>query len=173
VKVVECCAFTGHRPQNLPFGFREASLECTALKQCLREQIIALTELGVTHYISGMAIGVDMYAAEIVLELKAVYPKLTLECAFLCETQAVKWSEPLRERYYNIAAQCDQETLLQTHYTAGCMQRRNQYMVDQSDFLLAVWNGRPSGTGKTVLYAQSKGRPIWCIDPKTLQVTHM
>jgi uncharacterized phage-like protein YoqJ len=173
VNVVKCCAFTGHRPQSLPFGFREAAPECTALKQCLREQIITLAELGVTHYISGMAIGVDMYAAEIVLELKAVYPKLTLECAFPCETQAVKWSEPLRERYYNIAAQCDQETLLQTHYTAGCMQRRNRYMVDQSDLLLAVWNGRPSGTGKTVLYAQSKGHSIWCIDPQTLQVTHM
>ena len=27
------CAFTGHRPQKLPFGFNEADERCTALKK--------------------------------------------------------------------------------------------------------------------------------------------
>ena len=53
-----------------------------------------------------MAIGIDMYAAEIVLDLKKSYPGITLESAIPCETQPVKWSEALRERYYTIAARC-------------------------------------------------------------------
>ena len=68
------CAFTGHRPQNLPFRFNENDDRCIALKQKLRDCIVQLIEQeGVRHFISGMAIGVDMYAAEIVLELKAEY----------------------------------------------------------------------------------------------------
>lgn len=91
------CAFTGHRPQNLPFRFNESDKRCIALKKQLRKLIVQLIEQhNVTHFISGMAIGVDMYAAEIVLDLKAKYPHITLESAIPCETQATKWSEPLR-----------------------------------------------------------------------------
>ncbi len=167
------CAFTGHRPQKLPFGFREADERCVALKQRLREQIINLIEEhGVTHFISGMAIGVDMYAAEIVLDLKSIYPEITLECAIPCETQAVKWTEKLRDRYFNIAARCDTETMLQHHYTADCMQRRNRYMVDHADYILAVWDGRPSGTGKTMAYARSTRKRVIVISPKTNTIYH-
>lgn len=106
------CAFTGHRPQNLPFRFNENDDRCIALKQKLRDCIVQLIEQeGVRHFLSGMAIGVDMYAAEIVLELKAEYPFITLEAAIPCETQAAKWSEPLRDRYYKIAELCDRETI--------------------------------------------------------------
>ena len=64
------CAFTGHRPQSLPFGFDESDKRCTSLKSVMRDQIVALIENeGVRHFITGMALGVDMYAAEIVLDL--------------------------------------------------------------------------------------------------------
>ena len=59
-KRMKTCAFTGHRPQNLPFGFNEEDERCINLKKTLREQIINLIENeGITHFISGMAIGVD------------------------------------------------------------------------------------------------------------------
>ena len=51
-------------------------------------------------YHSGMAQGVDMYAAEIVLELKKQDPQITLECAIPYERQAVRWPEALRNRYF-------------------------------------------------------------------------
>ena len=164
------CAFTGHRPQSLPFGFNESDERCVALKKTIRDEIIKLIEEeGVTHFISGMAIGVDMYAAEIVLGLKASYPGITLESAIPCESQAAKWTEALRDRYFDIASKCDKETLIQRHYTADCMHKRNRYMVDQADFVIAVWDGRPSGTGKTVQYAQNQGKSIRAISPKTLE----
>lgn len=163
------CCFTGHRPQSLPFGFNEQDERCVKLKRLLREEIERqITEEGVTHFISGMAIGVDMYAAEIVLNLKAKYPHITLESAIPCETQAVKWPSVLRERYYLIASKCDKETTIQRHYTADCMHRRNRYMVDCSDTVIAVWDGRPGGTGKTVAYAEAKGKIVILINPKML-----
>lgn len=165
------CAFTGHRPQSLPFGFNEVDERCIALKKLLREQIIQLIENeGVAHFISGMAIGVDMYAAEIVLGLKASYPGITLECAIPCETQAIKWTEEQRDRYFDIVSKCDKETLIQKHYTADCMHKRNQYMVDKADYIIAVWDGRPSGTGKTVQFAQRQGKPVIILNPKTMRL---
>ena len=166
------CAFTGHRPQSLPFGFDESDMRCTSLKSVMRDQIVVLIENeGVTHFITGMALGVDMYAAEIVLDLKSKYPHITLESAIPCETQAIKWSVASRERYYNIAAKCDKETMLQREYTPDCMDKRNRYMVDHADYILAVWNGCPSGTGNTVRYAHKKGKTIIVINPDSLDVT--
>lgn len=109
---MKTCAFTGHRPQHLPFGMNENDERCTDLKETLKEQIINLIEKeDVTHFITGMALGIDLYAAEIVLDLKARYPEITLESAISCETQAVKWSMAQRERYYDIAAQCDKKIM--------------------------------------------------------------
>lgn len=33
------CAFTGHRPQSLPFGFDESDKRCTSLKSVMQDQI--------------------------------------------------------------------------------------------------------------------------------------
>lgn len=168
------CAFTGHRPQRLPFGNNELDARCVALKAKLREQIVELIEQeNVRHFISGMALGIDLFAAEIVLDLKTDYPVITLESAIPCETQAIKWTVAQREQYYEIAARRDNETMLQTHYTPDCMDKRNRYMVDHADIILAVWDGKPSGTGKTAMYAQSKGKVIIKVNPATLTVKRL
>ena len=65
----------------------------------------------------------------------------------------MRWPAALRERYFSIASKCDKETMLQRQYTRDCMKKRNQYMVDCADVVLAVW------------YAKEKG---WRIDPATL-----
>lgn len=165
------CAFTGHRLQKLPFSFHENNNYQQKIERILSEQIISLIEQdGVAHFITGMAIGIDMYAAEIVLDLKSQYPYITLECAIPCETQPLQWSEPLRDRYFKIISMCDKETLIQHRYSADCMQKRNQYMVNQANVILAVWNGRPSGTRNTIKYAQSQSKPIIIIHPETFAI---
>ena len=53
------CAFTGHRPQKLPWRTDEADPGCVALKAMLAAQIDMLIENGYTEFLSGMAPGVD------------------------------------------------------------------------------------------------------------------
>ena len=164
------CCFTGHRPDKLPWGTDERDPRCLALKESIARELEGLYLRGYRHFISGMAQGVDMYAAEIVLELKEKHPQITLECAIPYERQAVRWPEALRNRYFSIAERCDRETMLQRQYTPDCLRKRNQYMVDHSDIVLAVWNGGPSGTGQTVWYARENGKPVWILRPDTLEV---
>lgn len=54
------------------------------------------------------------------------------------------------------------------------MDKRNRYMVDHADFIITVWDGKPSGTGKTVTYAQGRnGKHIIVIDLVTLAVERL
>ncbi len=172
MKKEQTCCFTGSRPQNLPCGFHEERPNCIRLKDLLYQEIEALiTQQNVSHFISGMALGVDQWAAEAVLELKKTYPYITLEVAIPCETQMVNWRVDQQERYFSITSRSDKETMLQRAYTKDCMQKRNRYMVDSSQIVLAVWAGKPGGTGNTVRYAQQLGKQIVCINPETMQVT--
>ena len=73
-KVRKTCAFTGHRPKKLPWGYNETDVRCVALKVALERQIRSLVQEGVTDFLSGMAEGIDLLAAEIVLNLRPNTP---------------------------------------------------------------------------------------------------
>lgn len=153
------CCFTGHRPAKI--GFSEGSEEMTELKNSIASEILGLiTERGVRHFISGMALGIDTYAAETVLKLREIYPDITLECALPCRTQSNKWSAVNKERYNEILSKADKVTVLHEYYSYICMKDRDKYMVDNSDIVLAVWNGTPGGTAFTVSYARETGKEI-------------
>lgn len=78
-----------------------------------------------------------------------------------------------QESVLRYSLQMRQRNALQQRYTPDCMHKRNRYMVDQADYIIAVWNGKPSGTGKTVQYAQQQGKPVRVINPITLVVENI
>jgi uncharacterized phage-like protein YoqJ len=169
--ILNTCCFTGHRPQNFNFKFNEESNNYLKIKDLLQKIITKLIEdYHVTHFISGMALGIDQLAAEIILELKKFYSQISLECAIPCETQAINWTENQRNKYFSIVEHCDKETLLQYKYTNDCMQKRNEYMVKNSNYLVAVWDGRLSGTSKTISYAKFSKKSTIIINPITLGI---
>ena len=86
------CAFTGYRPQKMPFGFDETDPRCVDFKSRLQDSIEALIGEGYAHFISGGAMGMDIFAAEIVLSLKEKYPWIILEMVSPFDGQADKWS---------------------------------------------------------------------------------
>lgn len=45
------------------------------------------------------------------------------------------------------------------------MQKRNEWMVDRIDELLAIYNGTPGGTKNCIDYAKKLGKPITIICP--------
>ena len=90
---------------------------------------------------------------------------VSVEAAIPCPTQADGWPRPQQERYRRLVAACDYETLVQSSYSPGCMQRRNRYMVDHASLLLAVHDGQPGGTRRTMEYAMRRGLQIVDIPP--------
>lgn len=159
-----CCSFTGHRPVKLPWGLRESDTRCTALKEELAARLEGIYQAGYRHFMCGMAIGCDMYFAEAVTELRRRHEDVVLEAVIPCGSQPDRWNLGQRQRYNALLDESDKVTLLQTVYTPDCMQKRNQYMVDNSSLLLACYNGRPGGTMSTILYAQRQGLSVIIID---------
>ena len=68
-----------------------------------------------------------------------------------------KRSEYEKERYMHIIQNADYAATISDHYFRACYQRRNEFMVDHSNLVIAVWNGTPSGTKNTIDYANRKG----------------
>ena len=159
------CCFTGHRPEKLPWGLDEHDPRCLALKVGLARELDGLYRRGFRHFISGMAMGCDLYFAEAVLDLRERCPDVTAEGAVPCPTQAQKWPEALRRRWRAILDACDLETVVQQNYDRFCMFRRDRYMVDRSAAVLAVFDGTPGGTRYTLNYAMDKKREILLLDP--------
>ena len=152
------CCFTGHRPDKLPWGSNEAHPSCLDLKRQIAESLENAYEQGYRHFITGMALGCDLYFCEAVLNLRDRRQGVTLEAASPCEEQASRWRERDRSRYFALVEQCDFETLVQRQYTSGCMQRRDRYMVDRSRLLIAAYDGMTlGGTMYTLTYALRQG----------------
>lgn len=171
----QTCCFTGHRPAKLPWGNDERDPRCLALKQSILRELERLYRKGFRHFISGMALGCDLYFAEAVLELKECYPTITLEAALPCPGQADRWSGFNRARWQQILESCDLETVVQDHYDRWCMLRRDRYMVERSSAVLAVFDDSPGGTKYTLDCAAKARLDIFLLDLNlpTAPATHI
>jgi uncharacterized phage-like protein YoqJ len=78
---MKTCCFTGPRPFKLGFT-DDSSPACIELKKKINNEIEKLFQRGFTHFISGMAEGVDIYCAEAVIELKKKYKDVILTAVF-------------------------------------------------------------------------------------------
>ncbi len=163
--IMKTCCCTGHRPKGFPFKYVTDKQKHNAYLQMLEQKIeLAITEYGITNFISGMALGVDMDFAETVLNLRNKYP-VTLECAIPCPDQTLKWNDKDKLRYDGILKRADSVNLISERYTPECMLKRNRYMVDKSELVIAVFNGiQKGGTWYTIKYAKSKNKIIELID---------
>lgn len=164
-------AFTGHRPESLPFGENEQSVGGILLKAMLLTEIIDRASKGVDTFYCGAARGSDILFGEQVLWVKtSMYPAIRLICVVPHEEQARGWSESWRERYFVLLERASDEVLISARYTRDCYHRRNRYMVDHSEALLAVYNGsHTGGTAYTVTYARKAAKEIVLFNPDTIE----
>lgn len=159
------CCVTGHRPEKLPWGDREDDLRCIDLKDRLRQEVERAYAEGFRYFLCGMARGVDLYFAEIVLELSQHAPDVSLEAVVPCPEQTKSWPAGEQERHAGLINRCSIETIVQQHYSPDCMHRRDRYMVDRVSRLLAVYDGQPGGTRYTIHYALKQGVDVVILRP--------
>ena len=144
------CCFTGHRPNKLGYSENE-------IKPLLETAIDNAISDGYVTFITGMAEGVDIWAAEIVLEKKKENKDLHLICAVPHPGFEKRRSQYETERYEYIIKNADYVTTISDNYYRACYQKRNLWMVDRSSLVIAVFNGTASGTKNTVDYAREMG----------------
>ena len=139
------CFFTGHRTLKNDFSIEELD---GAIEQFIQK--------GATCFYNGMAQGFDLLAAERVLKMKEKYPEIKLIACIPFYGQERFMSEVDKQRYVQLLKKADEQRLISYQYTKYCYMKRNQYMVDESDYMIAYLREKKGGTYNTVLYYKKK-----------------
>ena len=147
------CCFAGHRPEKLQRKEKEIHID-------LENEIRQAIQDGINVFITGMARGIDIYAAEIVLQFKAKGYPVRLNCASPYPGFEDNWSTFWKNRYKAVIDKADLVRYTSPRYSKNCFQIRNRWLVDHSARVIAVFNGQPSGTKNTIDYALHQGVPV-------------
>ena len=144
------CCFTGHRPQKLNRPEAE-------IKKCLEEAILQAINDGFVTFITGMAYGVDIWAGQIVIRLRKTNPALHLVAAVPYRGFESQWPSDWQKAYNEVLSAADLVKYICPGYSKGAFQTRNEWMVDRSARVIAVYEGIPGGTKNTIEYAKRIG----------------
>ena len=144
------CCFAGHRPEILNHTEE-------AVIQWLSQEIDNAVKKGFTTFITGMAMGVDLWAAEIVIRKKQTNDRLRLIAAAPYPTFPAKWNDEWKQRYSAVWHAADYQLTVSSGYSSDAFRKRCEWMVDRCGLVIACHNGSGGSTGEMLVYAQSIG----------------
>lgn len=141
---------TGHRPNKLGGYGDEAYQRLVKLAEGY------LSETKPTDIVSGMALGWDQAWAHAGINLD-----IRVHAAIPFEGQESQWPEKSQQHFKWLFYQCAGQVIVcEGGYAAYKMQVRNEWMVNHSHRVAALWNGTSGGTANCVNYAKKAGKPI-------------
>lgn len=172
-------SFTGHRLNKLG-GYNMRNPTMLKLKEKLLEVIESLiTQEDINRFITGGAIGTDQAAFWCVYIMKEKYPDIKNILAVPFKKQDKVWTEEQKKWYKKILNLADEIIYVdeidkyKTHenipigdYSPKKMQKRNEYMIDKSRIVVAVYDGSKGGAGNCVNYARKWSGIIYRLDPR-------
>lgn len=178
--------FTGHRPEKLG-GYNWNTSKNLAIIREIRIALLKLIEEenpNKIEFICGGALGTDQMSFEVCYRLKEFYKgkiKITIEVAVPYKNQPKKWFNKVDiNRYYSQLERADKVTevdsvagYIRTKTPIGehnnyKLQIRNEYMVDSSDIVVAIYDGSRGGTANCIEYAEKKDKRIIVINPNCM-----
>lgn len=145
--------FTGHRPEKLSRCEKD-------IKADLEKEIRQAISDGLNVFITGMARGVDIWAAQIVLHLRDKGMDIKLMCACPYDGFERGWSKEWQKQYTDILKSADFVKYVCPGYSRYCFQIRNEWMVNHAFRVIAVFNGEKGGTKNTIDYADKGAVPV-------------
>lgn len=101
-----------------------------------------------------------MLAAKEVIALKQSFEDIELILAIPCRDQTSGWDQSSKIIYQTLKRQADEVVYISPYYTRNCMLKRDRFMVDNAQYVVAFLNKRRGGTHYTVKYAEKLGRNI-------------
>jgi uncharacterized phage-like protein YoqJ len=113
-----------------------------------------------------MALGVDQWAAMLCVKLN-----IPFIAAVPFPGQEGVWPENSQRIYKLLLKKADDIVIVSdAPFKAAKLQKRNEWMVDQCDKLIAVFDGTDGGTSNCVKYAEKHNKEIIRIDPTNFRI---
>lgn len=147
---------TGHRPDKLKGGYSDETFNL--LVKVIKEAIIIEEP---TEIISGFALGFDLAFASAAIELN-----IPVTAAVPFDGQESIWPLKSREQYKNLIEKCKKIIVVSNGaYAAWKLHKRNEWIVNNSDKILCLYDGCQSGgTFNCLKYATKQNKDnvnIW------------
>ncbi|MDL5612196.1 SLOG family protein [Bacillus halotolerans] len=182
--------FTGHRPNKLG-GYDMKNPTMLKLKDKLLEVIEELIiKEEKSRFITGGALGTDQAACWCVHIIKKKYPHIKNIIATPFKEQDKVWSADQKMWYKRMLDVADEIINVEEldkykvsgdkpgEFSPAKMQKRNEYMIDHSEAIVAVYDGTKSGTRNCLNYAKKTylGHQLWRLHPNInfeLDITYL
>ena len=151
-------------------GVKAPRTPTTPVIEFLRKAIAKARDDGFEEFISGGALGVDQWAAEVVLELGL---KLVIALPFAkygenwpVESQA--HLAFLKSKASKVEIVCEGEYFENGKAQTWKNHERNKWMMNNSELIIAVWDGKPEGgTASAVKGGKKAGKAFIRFNPDT------
>ena len=131
---------TGHRPNKLGGYGQEVT------DKLVHTAAVWLADNSPKKVITGMALGWDQALALAARELAIPY---ICACPFVGMQD--KWPQASKNLYIDILSEAFEiHYVCEPGYAAWKMQKRNEWMVDHADLVVALWDGSSGGTGNCI-----------------------
>ncbi|MFC4322717.1 DUF1273 domain-containing protein [Litchfieldia salsa] len=149
-------AITGYKPFELGL-FDKKHPGIVYIKKAIKNKLLALLDDGLEWVIISGQLGVELWAAEVTLDLQMVHPELKLAVITPFLDQEEKWNESNKELYEFILSQADYTNSITNKKYENPTQFRlkNTFFIDKSDGLLIVYDDENEGSPKFI-YNQAK-----------------
>lgn len=141
--VSKICCFAGHK-----------DIYDNSIKEKIKEHLITLIEKeNVKKFWVGNYGDFDSYSASVVRELKQTYPDITLELVIPYITKEINDYKELYYKSYDCILIADIPASTPARYK---IIKANQYMVDNSAYLICCVRRSYGGAARTLEYAKRK-----------------
>jgi uncharacterized phage-like protein YoqJ len=162
-------SFTGHRPEKLPGTGIFCNPQTRMIKALIYNEIKSGLRDGCRKFYTGLAMGVDLWAGEILVNLKHRFPEICLIGVSPFPEYANSFDCIWKSIYLFVTKNCDELVYTSPHYNFDSFKIRNHYLVDMSTRLVGVVSDYKSGTGQTISYAKKCQKDIRIIDCNNLE----
>ncbi|MDT8859903.1 DUF1273 domain-containing protein [Alkalihalobacillus sp. MEB130] len=147
------------------------------IKKAIENRLRTLVEEGVEWVIISGQLGVELWAAEVVIALKAEYPQVQLAVLTPFLQQEERWQDATKQYYQEILNQADfVDSITKRAYdNPAQLRQKNEFIIAKADALLLLYDEDKPGSPTYYLDIAKKRQanedfPIFFITPTDLDL---
>lgn len=155
--MIKVLAISGYKPFELGI-FKKDHPSVQFIKVAFKKALLPLIEEGLEWVLISGQLGAELWAAEVLFELQLDNPELKLAVITPFLDQQASWNENNKEWYESVLAQADFiDSVTKKGYEKPWQFRlKNQFFIEKSDALLAVYDEEKPGSPKYIVEAAKK-----------------
>ncbi|MBP1970551.1 putative phage-like protein YoqJ [Virgibacillus natechei] len=163
---------TGYKPMELGI-FKEDDTKIKFIKAAIEKKLIGFIEEGLEWVLISGQMGVELWTAEVVLELKEMYDiKVAIIPPF--ENQENRWPEQIQQKYQELIQAVDFYKPIYKGDYKGAFQfkAKNLWLIDKSDGCLLLMDDEFRGSNRffyDIAMEAEKDYPVHLITPADLE----